>query len=187
MCVHTHIYIYIYIYTSYVASPRKTWRGARSDWARRRRPKSRRVYRSFHILPFQPILFNRYLPSEPVKTAKNSPPSISEGGRLWQVCVRYGCWLYVVRAMELYSEVHPQLYRLHYSLERQLQRESSWRTDFGTRGLRVESNSISVLAVVTNKVETPILETVLFLILETGHKQSSHKQSNKYELFCSAD
>ena len=44
-----------------------------------------RQVRSCHILPFQPILWNRYLPSEPVKTAKNSPPSISEGGRLWQV------------------------------------------------------------------------------------------------------
>ena len=53
--------------------------------------------RSCHILPFQPILWNRYLPSEPVKTDKNSPPSISEGGRVWQV---WSMWLrvYVKRA-----------------------------------------------------------------------------------------
>ena len=43
------------------------------------------VLHSCHILPFQSILWNRYLPSEPVKTPKNRPPSISEGGRLWQV------------------------------------------------------------------------------------------------------
>ena len=41
--------------------------------------------RSCHILLFQPILWNRYLPSEPVKTARNSPPSISDGGRIWRV------------------------------------------------------------------------------------------------------
>ena len=40
---------------------------------------------SCHILPFQPILWNSYFPPEPVKPAKNSPSSISEGGRLWQV------------------------------------------------------------------------------------------------------
>ena len=40
---------------------------------------------SCHILPFQLILSNRWLPSEPVKTTKNSPESISEGGRIWQV------------------------------------------------------------------------------------------------------
>ena len=40
---------------------------------------------SCHILPFQPTLWNSYFPSEPVKPAKNSPSSISEGGRLWQV------------------------------------------------------------------------------------------------------
>ena len=44
---------------------------------------------SCHILPFQPTLWNSYFPSEPVKPAKNSPPSISEGGRLWQVCTPF--------------------------------------------------------------------------------------------------
>ena len=39
-----------------------------------------------HILPFQPILWNRCFPSKSVKLAKNSPKSISEGGRIWQVC-----------------------------------------------------------------------------------------------------
>ena len=43
---------------------------------------------SCHILPFQPILWNRYLPSEPGKTTKKGPQSISEGGRIWQV----GIW-----------------------------------------------------------------------------------------------
>ena len=39
---------------------------------------------SCHILPFQPIPWNRYLPSEPLKTATKRPESISEGGRIWQ-------------------------------------------------------------------------------------------------------
>ena len=39
-----------------------------------------------HILPFQPILWNRCFPPEPAKTAKYSHKSISEGGRIWQVC-----------------------------------------------------------------------------------------------------
>ena len=52
--------------------------------------------RSCHILPFQPILWNRYLPSEPVITAKkNSPKSISEGGRIWRVW-RYRGFLHPV-------------------------------------------------------------------------------------------
>ena len=38
-----------------------------------------------HILPFQPILCNRCFPSKSVKSAKRSPTSISEGGRIWQV------------------------------------------------------------------------------------------------------
>ena len=46
-----------------------------------------RVYHSCHVLPFQPILWNRCFPSEPVKTAKHSPQSIPEGGRIWQVCL----------------------------------------------------------------------------------------------------
>ena len=41
---------------------------------------------SCHILPFQPILWNRYFPSEPAKTYKSNPQPISEGGRIWQVC-----------------------------------------------------------------------------------------------------
>ena len=40
---------------------------------------------SCHILPFQPILWNRCFPPEPVKATRNSPQSISEGGRIWQV------------------------------------------------------------------------------------------------------
>ena len=46
----------------------------------------RQPRRSCHILPFQPILWNRDFPSEPSTTAENSPQSISEGGRIWQVC-----------------------------------------------------------------------------------------------------
>ena len=41
---------------------------------------------SCHILPFQPILRYKYFPPEPANTAKHSPKSISEGGRIWQVC-----------------------------------------------------------------------------------------------------
>ena len=44
------------------------------------------VIHTCHILPFQPILWNRYFPPEPAKRAKHSPKSISEGGRIWQVC-----------------------------------------------------------------------------------------------------
>ena len=40
---------------------------------------------SCHILPFQPILWNKCFPPEPANTAKHSPKSISQGGRLWQV------------------------------------------------------------------------------------------------------
>ena len=39
-----------------------------------------------HFLPFQPILWNRCFPSEPVKSAQNSLKSISEGVWIWQVC-----------------------------------------------------------------------------------------------------
>ena len=35
-----------------------------------------------HILLFQPILWNKYFPPEPANTAKHSPKSISEGGRI---------------------------------------------------------------------------------------------------------
>ena len=44
------------------------------------------IVHSCHILPFQPILWNKYFPPEPANTAKRSPTSISEWGRLWQVC-----------------------------------------------------------------------------------------------------
>ena len=44
---------------------------------------------SCHILPFQPILWNKYFPPEPANTAKHSPKSISEGGRIWQVWLGY--------------------------------------------------------------------------------------------------
>ena len=45
------------------------------------------VSHSCHILPFQPILWNKSFPPEPAKTGKHSPKSISEGGRIWQVCI----------------------------------------------------------------------------------------------------
>ena len=80
--IYIHIYIYIYIYENEEAEgPRPG-----GSYSRPLRPlrKPRRDH-SCHILPFQPILRNMYLSSEPVKTAKNSPPSISAAGRLWQV------------------------------------------------------------------------------------------------------
>ena len=43
------------------------------------------IHHICHVLPFQPLLWNRYVPSEPANTAKHSPQSISEGGRIWQV------------------------------------------------------------------------------------------------------
>ena len=39
---------------------------------------------SCHILPFQPLMRNRYFPSEHLKAAPKRPESISEGGRIWQ-------------------------------------------------------------------------------------------------------
>ena len=49
-------------------------------------PASLDIHHSCHILPFQPILWNKYFLPEPANTAKDSPKSISEGGRIWQVC-----------------------------------------------------------------------------------------------------
>ena len=37
---------------------------------------ARQGIHSCHILPFQPILWNRYFPPEPATTAKHSPKSI---------------------------------------------------------------------------------------------------------------
>ena len=42
---------------------------------------------SCHILPFQPILWNRHFLSKPAKTAQNSSKSISEGGRICHLCI----------------------------------------------------------------------------------------------------
>ena len=53
---------------------------------------------SCHILPFQAILWNKYFPPELAKTAKHSPKSISEGGRIWQVCINRIAYLYRVQA-----------------------------------------------------------------------------------------
>ena len=50
-----------------------------------------------HILPFQPILWNRCFPSKSVKSAQNSPKSISEWGKVWQV------WL--SRASSVYGQL----------------------------------------------------------------------------------
>ena len=38
-----------------------------------------------HLLPVQPILWSTYFLSEPVKTPRKCPRSISEGGKIWQV------------------------------------------------------------------------------------------------------
>ena len=46
------------------------------------------VPHSCHILPFQPILWNKYFPAEPANAAKHSQQLISEGGRIWQVGAR---------------------------------------------------------------------------------------------------
>ena len=60
--------------------------GTRARQKPARAPGPRGVLHSCHILPFQPILWNKYFPSELANTAKHSPKFISEGGRLWQVC-----------------------------------------------------------------------------------------------------
>ena len=87
-CSYIYIYIYIYIcvfsvcYSSYVHTYCMLLRSTSGI----RRPGRARRSHSCHILPFQPILWNINFPSEPVKTTENSPQSISEGGRIWQVC-----------------------------------------------------------------------------------------------------
>ena len=45
------------------------------------------VCHTCHILPVQPIPWNRCFPSESVKSAQNGPESISEGSRIWRVCL----------------------------------------------------------------------------------------------------
>ena len=50
-----------------------------------RRSSVAKEIRTCHILPFQPILWNSYFPFWACKNSQNSPPSISDGGRLWQV------------------------------------------------------------------------------------------------------
>ena len=76
VCMYIYIYILLYM----------------SSFQRKRSPRSTilstflKATHSCHILPFQPILWNNYFPPEPAKTAKHSPKSISEGGRIWQVC-----------------------------------------------------------------------------------------------------
>ena len=74
-------------------------------WARKKRNNKRKTrficigvraargrtwsWHTCHILPSQPILWNRCFPSKFVKSAQNSPKSISEGGRIWRVCLRW--------------------------------------------------------------------------------------------------
>ena len=75
-----YIYIYIYMYTHISRTP-----GPGSSW-QRWPTLCPGVVHGCHILPFQPILWSKYFPPEPAKTAKHSPKSISKGGRIWQVC-----------------------------------------------------------------------------------------------------
>ena len=59
-------------------------------WGERRKQSQQNEAQSHgcHILPFRPIPWNTYFPPEPANTAKHSPKSISEGGRIWQVWKR---------------------------------------------------------------------------------------------------
>ena len=61
----------------------------------------RLLLHSCHILPFQPIMRNTDFPPEPAKTAKHRPKSISEGGRIWQVCSGLLVWFSQVYKMLL--------------------------------------------------------------------------------------
>ena len=95
LSIYIYIYIYIYIHThTYVHKLSDSGNislggcelvvdlQARQTEA----PFYDQLLHSCHILPFQPILRNIYFPPEPAKTAKHSPKSISEGGRIWQLC-----------------------------------------------------------------------------------------------------
>ena len=59
--------------------------GARPSERELQRPARPLVTLELHILPFQPILRGIYFRSGPAKTTPNSPQSISQGGRIWQV------------------------------------------------------------------------------------------------------
>ena len=59
-------------------------------------------FHSCHILHFQPILWNKDFPPEPANTAKHSPKSISEGGRIWQVW--FGFSMYISTLYHVYKD-----------------------------------------------------------------------------------
>ena len=62
-----------------------------------------------HILPFQPILWNRCFPSKPVRSSQNSPKSISEGGRIWQVCSQQSCTDFAFISTTYASTIHKHM------------------------------------------------------------------------------
>ena len=82
ICILIYVYIYIHTYTHayiYTYMHADSWReftgGTTSTVFRQPLEKGH----TCHILPFQPILWNTFFPSEPAKTAQDSPKSISEG------------------------------------------------------------------------------------------------------------
>ena len=87
---YTYIYIYIYIYIHV---------GSLYMWRARALMHYAMIYHSCHILPFQPILRNKYFPSKPANTAKHSPKSISEG-------VEYGKYDAMIYYTLIYLCVH---------------------------------------------------------------------------------
>ena len=84
VCMYVCIYIYIYI--------------------ERERERERDVYTHVYtyilclliVAIFNPFsqFCEIHFPPEPAKTAKHSPTSISEGGRIWQVCYYYHYYYY---------------------------------------------------------------------------------------------
>ena len=111
VCVYIYIYIYIYIYNGCTEIGRKAPLGTppqspASRWGRDKR-------RSCHILPFQPILWNKDFPSEPAK-----PPKTAQN--IFQRGVEYGKYErgFHKRATNslrvAISEVGKRLYIAHY-------------------------------------------------------------------------
>ena len=87
MYMYMYVYIYIYVYTFmynyiYICIERERER-ERGHAGQRAAAEPEVRGHGCHILPFQPILRSKYFPPEPANTAKHSPKSISEGGRIW--------------------------------------------------------------------------------------------------------
>ena len=111
LTLYTYIYTYIHTYVLFCPGHDGWWHRSALEAAHRIVTWNDGMPRhSCHILPFRPILWNRYLPPEPANTANNSPKSISEGGRIWQVCMI----IVITVTVYCYHYYCYKLYHYHY-------------------------------------------------------------------------